>query len=162
MSDEEADDGDVEIQQGDIRLPQNGVDGEGEVRRTFNAYVEDWEQPCIERLANSTGTVRDLSRLTRKYGGLTWIDVRRHPDGIDDEEPVRIVTLSMGCHVTERGEFAIPVADEFQQKYFLSRETIFAQMTEPLRQTTVQVVRLPNEDNVVKDYMLPKRFLRSK
>jgi hypothetical protein len=161
MSDEEASDGDVVIQQGDNRLPQNGVDGEGGVRRTFKAYVEDWEQPCVERLANRTGTVRDLLRLTRKYGGLTWIDVRRHPDGID-EEPVRIVTLSMGCRVTERGEFAIPVADEFEQKYFLSRETIFERMTQPLRQTTVQVVRPPNQGNVVKDYTLPVRFLRSK
>jgi hypothetical protein len=132
MSDEEASNDDVVIQQGGNRLPQNGVDGEGGVRRTFNAYVEEWEQPCVERLANRTGTVRDLLRLTRKYGGLTWIDVRRHPDDIDDEEPVRIVTLSMGCRVTESGEFRIPVADEFEQKYYLSRETIFERMTQPL------------------------------
>jgi hypothetical protein len=95
-----------------------------------------------QRLANRTATVRDFLRLTRKYGGLTWINVRQHPNGVH-QEPVRIVTLSLGCRVTERGEVSIPAADEFEQKYFLSRETIFARMTEPLHHTTVQVVHPP-------------------
>jgi hypothetical protein len=131
------------------------------VHRTFKAYVEDWKQPCIKWLANRTVTVRDFLRLTRKYDSLTWINVRQHPNG-RHQELVRIVTLSLGCHVTERGEVSIPAANEFEQKYFLLRETIFARMTEPLRHTTVQVVHPPDNGNIVKDYTLPVRFLRSK
>jgi hypothetical protein len=70
--------------------------------------------------------------------------------------------LSLGYRLTERCEVAIPAADVFEQKYFLSRETIFARMTEPLHHTTVKVVHPPNEDNIVKDYTLPERFLQSK